>query len=260
MRRLDRFITQILWLGMAILGVSLLVIFALRAGSRQGTEVSDVSRLERLQAIRTEAISLTEPQVLEGTSVLDAKVSALSERKAISEMNTSEFAMHLTERLLIATRGSDRKLTTPKAEALLQVLREELALPPKEGVEDSIQAVRARLVSLTEMMVEVQSSLGDVRYKVEDVKAVVDQLPEILKNQRDHMYALDNSIQTLIETTATKSELQLVEHELATFKWATTAALGALFTVVLWMAGILVPRAEELRVRNSTQQADEPTS
>lgn len=248
MQKLDKFIKYIFWFGVAVLGVSFLVILGFGIGARPSGEEPAVSRLEMLRSIRTEAMSLAEPQILGSKFVLKSeRLAELSAEKQLSQMKVSEFAMDLTEKLLSSTRKSDRHLTKPKAEALLQLLREELALPPNQKPDESIQAVRARLVSLTEMMVEVQASLANVEYEVEDVKVIVDQLPEILKNQRDHMQALDRSIETLVETTATKTEVQLIARELAAVKWATAAALGALFTVVGWIIAILLPKAKDLR-------------
>lgn len=254
MRKFDNYIMPIYWSGVVVFAISLLIFLGFSIGGRLSEDLDKKSRLDTLIGIRKEAIANVEPQVLERkTAMLSQSFAELSEQR-LADIDVVQFAQRLTEKVLDATRKSDRKLSKPKAEALLEILRQELALPPSEAPEESIQAIRARLISLTEMMVEVQSSLTDVKYKVEDVEAIVDQLPEILRNQRDHMRTLDRSIENLIETTATKSEVRILERELASVKWATATAIGILFTVVGWIMAVLMPKTKELRTLKSTKE------
>lgn len=246
MKRLEKYIAPIYWVGVLGFALSILLFIGIKIGARFSSDDAGKSRLDRLLEIQSETISLAEPRVIEENLAIESvdkhmESMSLSHKMSISDQTVSQIAIDLAERMIGATRKADRKLTTPKAEALLQVLREELAIPSSDQVEESIHAVRTRLISLTEMMVEVQSSLTNVEYEVEDVKAVVDKLPEVLRKQNDHMKSLDSSIKYLIETTATKTELGVLERELTSVKWATASAIGVLFTVVGWMMSVLLP-------------------
>ena len=142
--------------------------------------------------------------------------------------------------ILEATRGQERRLSKAKAEDLLAVLRDELAIAPKDLTPvELVQAIRARLISLTEMMSEAQLSLTDMEHRVSDINSIIKQLPAIVKDHRRHILTLHQAIDDLTAKAATKQDLGQLQKEFDVVKWAIATVL----TIILAILGALLKKA-----------------
>jgi|SRR4051794_4658350 hypothetical protein len=156
------------------------------------------------------------------------------------EFRIAELSMDVGLSILEATRGQERRLSKAKAEELLTVLRDELAIAPKDLTPaELVQAIRARLISLTEMMSEAQLSLTDLEHRVSDIDSIVKQLPAIVNDHRRHIGSLHQSIDELTAKAATKQEFQQLQKELDTVKWAIATVLA----IILAILGALLKKA-----------------
>ena len=188
-----------------------------------------------------EQIATTAPQVLQykETSVVLAEAFEMRSKLysgALGKIHpVRELALDANIGILQATRKSEKKLAKAEAQKLLDILREELGIAKDETPEHSIQAIRTRLMNLTEMMAEAQVSLCDIDHRVVDLEAIVDQLPDILQTHRDHICSLQEAVSEIQDKGATKSELSLVEKELRFLKWAFVTIFGVVFTLLGWI-------------------------
>jgi hypothetical protein len=148
----------------------------------------------------------------------------------------SELAMDINVGILEVTRKQETRLAKEQADELLNVLRDELAIPRTDiSADEKLQLVRTRIIKLTEMLAEVQVSLTGVEHRVLDIESMVQQLPSVINNHRDNILSLYQSVSEIRETMATKSELRSVEKQLDLLKWSFSGALGAVFTVLGWI-------------------------
>lgn len=142
-------------------------------------------------------------------------------------------AMDVNVGILEATRSSERRLSKAAAEELLGVLRDELAVP-ESGLtpEQMVQSVRARLIRLTELMVEVQLGLADLNHRVTDIDSLIGQLPQVLNSHRDAILSLRRSVEEVRADYATKAEVKSIEKDFEWLKWTFSGILGIILVIL----------------------------
>ena len=199
-------------------------------------ETSRTLELQSLVASKVETQSVCE--IAEHAPMAFMKADAF--HKVARQVRVEELSMDVALGILEATRGEERHLSKAKAEELLTVLRNELAITPKNLTPvELVQAIRARLVTLTEMLSEAQLSLTDLEHRVIDIDSIVRQLPAIISNHCRHIDSLHQSIDDLTAKAATKQDVQQVQKELDIVKWAITTILA----IILAVLGALMRRA-----------------
>jgi hypothetical protein len=206
------------------------VYFLVLARRRRGKPIEEGLKLKRLEPV-AELVSAGE--ATKSTQVVQlARIVGFPSEVGVKETRVAELAMDVNIALLKATRGQERTLSKARAEELLRLLRDELAIPPKDASPtELVQSIRGRLITLTEMMAEAQVSICDLDHRVVDIETLTAQLPAVVKDHRRHIASLHQSIEELREKSS-KSDIQQIEKELTAVKWVFTVALGIILAIL----------------------------
>lgn len=189
-----------------------------------------LERHNKLEAIQTDLLSHLTAHSAGYKLLLQDRLSAVG----ISE--ASSLAMDINVGILEVTRKQETRLAKAQADELLNVLRDELAIPRADiSSDEKLQLVRTRIIKLTEMLAEVQVSLTGVEHRVLDIESMVQQLPSVINNHRDNILSLYQSVGEVREKMATKSELGAIEKQLDLLKWSFSGAFGTVFTILGWI-------------------------
>lgn len=150
--------------------------------------------------------------------------------------DVAAIALDISFGILEATRSSERRLAKAQGEELLKALRDELAIAPADIPTDQlVHSIRAKLIRLTEMMVEAQVSLVEVNHKVVDMDSLVRQLPRVLDSHRENILSLAHNVEEMSQKYASKTELKLVEKEVEILRWVFSSALAVVLALLGWM-------------------------
>ena len=207
-----------------------LVYFVVVARRRRGQPMEEGLKLEPAAELLPAGEAIKSPLKV---ALHTSRVVSLPSEISAKETRVAELAMDVNIALLKATRGQERTLSKARAEELLRLLRDELAITPKDASPtELVQSIRGRLITLTEMMAEAQVSICDLDHRVVDIEALTAQLPAVVRDHRRHIASLHQSIEELREKSASKSDIQQIEKELAVVKWVFTAALGIILAII----------------------------
>lgn len=235
-------------LGLLIIAVSIIKFLAFkreRNKTKQDTLTEiHIDRIEKVENTEQARELLERHKVLESIQAdLMSHIQARTHDRALREnlsagyiSAASSLAMDINVGILEVTRKQETRLAKAQADELLNVLRDELAIPRMDiSADEKLQLVRTRIIKLTEMLAEVQVSLTGVEHRVIDIETMVQQLPSVINNHRDNLLTLYESVSEIRETMATKSELKSIEKQLDLIKWAFSGALGTIFTILGWI-------------------------
>ena len=211
-------------------------IAAINVDRLEKVETSEQTReLLRRHAVLETIQADLQPHMLAFAADSD-KLALREHLSAVGISAASSLAMDINVGILEVTRKQETRLAKAQADELLNVLRDELAIPRMDiSADEKLQLVRTRIIKLTEMLAEVQVSLTGVEHRVLDVESMIQQLPSVINNHRDNILSLYESVGEIRETMATKSELRSIEKQLDLLKWSFSGALGTVFTVLCWI-------------------------